>query len=246
MAVRIITVRGIGEALDYNLLSQVTRHFPNTEHVELEWDAVYGPVGGRWDGIPFGKATSWGEVLLEKELDKGPALVVGYSGGAEVAGNVAQKGHKNIVATGLVSDPSAPEFWSGHGIKGRRPTTLPQPARWESNRLDVICSAPKDSPLRAFAEVSEGFSLGDPEYWGHDLLQKINTDRFWEAMKHPLSVWNVWNRYETAYRDVCGYLGVRPENPSRIGVNHHTNYKLDDLAWWLATKKKDYEFVHGI
>lgn len=246
--IRLITVRGIGENREHNMLSQVVRHFPNTEHLELPWSAVYGPVGGDLAGQSFARATEQGEELLVRELDKGPALVVGYSGGAEVAGNVAAVGHPNLVATGLVADPSAPYSRSmKSGIRGPRFRALfPQPVKWVSNERDVICSCPEDSPLRIIAELSEAFSLGDPAAWGLGVFSKLQQQKMWEILRNPFRIVGMAQRYEDAYRDACGYLGRDPANPSRVGKNHHTDYSLDDLAWWLATKKRDYERNHYV
>lgn len=240
---KLVTVRGIGEPLERNMLSQVVRHFPNTEHVELMWSAVYGPVNAqrRVDGESFAQATEYGEYLLRAELDKGPCLVVGYSGGAEVAGNIAARGHRNLVATVLVADPSAPWSDNGCGIRGPRNFKYPQPVRWVSNPDDIICCCPWDSPLRIIAETSEAFSLGDPAAWGISILSKLTQQKFWDTLKRPFNIIGIQRRYEAAYEGACLYLGRDPRDPFRLGRNAHTDYNLDDASWWLARQKQAYE-----
>lgn len=244
---RLITVRGIGEALSPhpNMLDQFAVHFPNTERYDLPWSAVYGPVGGNIMGESFSSAVERGEAILIDEIRKGPVIVVGYSGGAELAGNVATRfrDHPNLVFAGLVADPSAPSAITGlPGIRGGR--YLYEYAwniQWASNPKDVICSCPVDSPLRAIAKTSEGFSLGDPKFWTRDLLDELRRGKIWRW------IFGDYRKYERAYVDACGYLGLNPLNPSLPGVNQHTSYhdEIEELAWKAANAKRDWERANG-
>lgn len=239
---RIITCRGINESIEHNMLSGVVLQFPNTEHVELPWEATYGAVGGNILGRSFSQATEYGEHLLRAELDNGPALVFGYSGGAELAGNVAKAGHRNIVGLGLVADPSNPNGRK-NGIRGPRNIKGDFPINWVSNDDDVICSCPSDSPLRAFAKASEGFSLGDPMFFTLSVLRQLSTEKFRKYLFNPFAIASTGERYEEAYRDACLYLGINPANPFQVGRCAHTAYdqKIEDLAWWAARVKYDYD-----
>lgn len=236
---RIITVRGIGESLipHPNMLDRFCQHFPGVERYDLPWSAVYGPVGGNVLGESFSSAVERGEALLIDEIRKEPCIVVGYSGGAEVAGNVANRfhDHPNLRFVGLVADPSAPPNLAGDfGIRGygdrwnlvHVAMPLRGNVRWVSNPDDVICCCPPDSPLRAIAETSEGFSLGDPKMWTDDLLKDLRRGTLWRW------IFGDYRRYERAYRDACGYLGRDPINPQRLGRCAHTDYwaGIDQLA----------------
>lgn len=242
---RIITCRGIGESMTENLLSRVVAHFPNTEHVELPWEATYGAVGGNLLGRSFAQATEWGENLLLMELDKGPALVFGYSGGAELAGNVAYRGHPHLIGTGLVADPSSPRMTDNDkfGIRGERGAVYKSEVTWIGNEDDVICSCPEDSPLRAFAQASEGFSLADPEFFTRSVLKQLTTEEFGKKLLHPFSFKETAEAYGQAYVDACLYLGLNPQSPTLRGRCAHTDYtaQLDDLAWWGARQKYKYD-----
>ena len=74
-------------ALEDNLLTGMARMIPDAEVVNLPWSATYGPVNQQGDplGESFDKALEYGRVLLRAALDLGPAVVVGYSGGAALA-----------------------------------------------------------------------------------------------------------------------------------------------------------------
>lgn len=223
---RVITVRGIGEPLSPipNLLDDFVRLLP-VQRFDLPWSAVYGPVGGDVMGESFRSAIEAGERMLVAEIRKEPCIVVGYSGGAELAGNVANYfwEHPNLVHVFLVSDPSAPPSRGRSGIRydaeRRSAAEASRKVTWVSNPDDVICSCPSDSPLRAIAETTEAFSLGDPRVLASDLLPKLRSGRIWR--------WLIGDphRYEIAYRDACGYLGRDPRNPLNPGRCTHTDYR---------------------
>lgn len=252
---RLITVRGIGEPRSPhpNLLDRFAKHFPNYHRTDLDWSAVYGPVGGDVLGESFVSAVARGEELLEEEIvtGGGPAIIVGYSGGAEVVGNVVNRAlsrndaksnllERSIVFAGLVADPSCPPDRSGYyGIRGyenRAAARNSSRVGWASNPDDVICRCPADSPLRAIAAGSEGFALGDPKYWANDLISKLKRDTLWRWMLGDRP------RYEQAYRDACGYLGRNPANPLLFGRNTHRNYnnRIDTLAAQAAQQERTY------
>lgn len=234
---RLITARGIGEGMRDNMLGQLVRALPQWDHVELPWSASYGPFNPERN--PFGEAFSdalgSGAAKLRAELDKGPAVLVGYSGGAALVGNVAAELHPNIRAVGLVADPFQPGV-ERFGIGGARYITQKVPIRWIGNPKDAICNCDVDSPLRTLADQSAAMSLGDPVAWGRDVLDRLSRDR-WQRVR--LEWWNlpgVLRQYAQAVDDVHGYLGLDR-------LSEHTVYNwrrgpsgdtdLHDLAVWL-------------
>lgn len=219
---RLILCRGIGEPLHTGLLSRLPGLLA-ADHIDLPWTAQYGPVGREGPaGESFERSLAAGTRLLRAELDRGPAIVVGYSGGAALAGNLAKTGHRNLVAVGLVADPLDPGTARTHGIAGRRPITGP-PVHRLRNLDDVICSCPADSPLRAIADTSAAFSLADPAAWGRDVLARLAARQVASILVQPAV-------YQRAYLDACRYLGVNPAAPWQQGRCAHTAYDLDPLA----------------
>lgn len=246
---RLITVPGIGERPGADLLNVQRVLLPGWDHTVISWSASYGPVnahGNPW-GISFEGAVIDGTTKLRAELDRDPAMVVGYSGGAAVAGHVAAQGHRNLRAVGLVSDPFAPGNPLIHGIAGRRPIAG-VPSRWVSHRDDVICCCPHDSPLRTLADASAAMSLADPAGWGLDIITRLRSGRMSALIRHPWDLPREWRRFDTAITDACGYLGIdRRTLAVRRGHNTHTVYGwrgpqqngltyLQELAAWLKTQ----------
>lgn len=234
---RIITVRGIGESVSphRNMLDRFAQHFPQLDRYDLPWSAVYGPVGGNVMGESFSSAVEAGEAMLRDAIDEEPCLVVGYSGGAEVVGNVINRWNPaNAKFVGLVADPSAPPNSNGdYGIRSsgnleyrRHYARAFRNVYWVGNTDDPICSCPADSPLRAIAETSEGFSLGDPRFWTDDLIRDFQKAKLWRWITGD------FRKYQRAYTDACRYLGRDPINPINLGRNAHTDYYvgIDKLA----------------
>lgn len=246
---RLITVPGIGETAGTDLLGSLRRELPGWDHTVIDWTASYGPVNDRFDvfGQSFEASLADGMNRLRRELDRGAATVVGYSGGAAVAGHVAARGHRHLRAVGLVSDPFAPGNPLIHGIAGRRPIAG-TPARWVSHRSDVICCCPADSLLRTIADASAAMSLADPAAWGLDIITRLQSGRMSALMRHPWDLLREWGRFDTAITDACGYLGIdRRTLAVHRNYNTHTVYDwrgpqqhgltyLQELAAWLKTQ----------
>ncbi|MGW0043362.1 alpha/beta fold hydrolase [Rhodococcus sp. NPDC003348] len=215
--ITVLTCRGIAEPLEANMLTNTTTLLDPTRFTtrEVPWEASYGPYPEP-GGSSFDKALADGRALLLDMIadDPNPVVLLGYSGGAALAGNVAAeiaRGlHPDLVVrgVGLIADPLRPESAGlpGWGIAGRRSIGGAMPVWQIADPRDVICCCPANSPLRTLADQSAAFSLADPRAWVVDLLDRLRTRR-WQAVLiewwHP---WTVWRQYSNAIDDVEGYL----------------------------------------
>lgn len=227
---RIIVFPGVG---DRGMLTGVTRLIPGAEAITLQYGS-YGPVP-----LPFGPNHEQSVLRLIREgrteLDKGPAVILGFSQGAEAAMNLAATGHPNLIGAGAVSDPMQPDL--GNGLTGiRGPRRVPNVrTRWAYDSKDVICQCPRNSPLRTLADLTAQMSFGDPGGWGRDLLNRIASGR-WQAVKSEW--WNpigVLRLYDRARVDAEGYL-FRGDHTG-YGVRRELNNLtyLQNMAAWVRS-----------
>jgi hypothetical protein len=239
--ITVLCCRGIGEALDVNMLTNTTRHLDLARFVvkQVPWRAQYGPVPSLL-GESFDKATAEGRKLLLEMIadDPNPVVLLGYSGGAAVAGDVATEIAKglhrdlDIRAVGLVADPfrsplnSVNEGASGWGIAGQRAISGRFPLWQLADPRDAIPNCPANSPLRTFADESAAFSLIDPAAWTIDLFERI-----WGHRRQNVSP-NL-DDYSAAIFDVEGYLWCGDH------VSYHLrSYPGTDRSYceWLADR----------
>lgn len=114
--ITVIRCRGIGEPMSKNTLQTVTDRLDPKRFkvIELVWSASFGAVPKR-DGDSFAVSVAQAEAtLIQLILDQpGPVVLVGYSGGGQVVGNVAARAalhlpyvRAKIIAVGIISDPS--------------------------------------------------------------------------------------------------------------------------------------------
>lgn len=227
---KIIVFPGVG---DKGMLTGVTRLIPGAEVVTLR-SGSYGPVP-----LPFGTdhEASIRRLMAEgyAELDKGPAVLLGYSQGAEAAMNLAATNHPNILAAGAVSDPMQPDLGNGlTGIRGARRVPNIR-TRWAYDPNDVICQCPKDSPLRTFADMTARMSFSDPGEWKRDLIRRVIDGRWQQVKVQWWNVIGVMRQYNRARLDAEGYLyrgdhtgyGVRRESQ---GMTY-----LQNMAAWIRS-----------
>lgn len=214
--ITVLACRGIAEPLDDNMLTNTTRLLDPRRFVikEVPWEASYGPNPDP-GGSSFDKAISEGRTLLLQMIadDPNPVVLLGYSGGAALAGKVADEVGRGlhpqleVRGVGLISDPLRPESAGlpGWGIAGQR--TIPGMPVWQiADPLDAICCCPRNSPLRTFADQSAAFSLGDPGAWVADLIDRLRTGRWQAVFLNWWKPWTVWQEYARAIDDVKGYL----------------------------------------
>lgn len=235
MNTTILYARGIGEPPGKpGMCHQVIRHLDRERFraVEVTWPATYGPVGGNPQGESYERALAIGyeQVLDAITRSQDPVVLLGYSGGATLMGDVAaafgrqysgRRGH--VLGVTLIADPHQPRGISphGHGVAGHRPIDG-VPAWWAYSDRDPICVTPELSPLRTLADQSAAMSLADPAAWGRDLHDRLRTAR-WQP-----SAWD-WHdpigsirRYSDAADAVRRY------------IVHHTADYLGALTEQLA------------
>jgi len=210
---KVITVRGISEPIDSPMLTNVTKLIRNAEVVPIPYSAQYGPVPNPV-GMSFRSTVAQGEEMLDAELDKGPAVVLAYSAGSVIAGNIASRWHPNIRAVGLLSDPlrhpgdGGPK--GGWGIAGKRLIgNWPYPVWQMADPADVITCCPANSPLRTIADQSAAFSLVDAKAWGWDLVERLRQQRWQATIRDWRNIREVWTAYSAAIEGAQGYLFAR-------------------------------------
>lgn len=193
----VILCRGIGEPYARNLLTHTVRNLDPKLFmvVELVWSAEFGPVP-RWNGSAFGVNVAQAERALAELIALYPgAIVLGFSGGAQVAGNVAALIAKGVFdklwirAVGLIADPSRHTSQiigvnrGGQGILGGRLIPKGKFHIWQfSAPGDPISELPFGNGLAVLAQGIEFFSLADPHAWMEDLKRKALAGRlkFWD------------------------------------------------------------------
>lgn len=204
----IITCRGIGEPYGTNSLSAVTKNLDPKKYmiIELVWSAAFGPIP-RWDGDSFTVNVLHAEHALLGLIAKYPgAILLGYSGGAQVAGNVAAQIGEGwhpaltIRAVVLISDPSRHKSQiigvnrGGQGILGGR---YIKSDRFQVLQFsapgDPISELPEGNALADLAQLITSLSLVDVPAWMEDLRRK--------ALKGALQIWkrsgvDWWNAYK--------------------------------------------------
>lgn len=246
--ITVLCCRGIGEDFRDNLLNDVTERLdPKRFRArQIPWQASYGPVPSP-GGFSFDKALAQGRERLLNAIndDPYPVVLLGYSGGAALAGNVAAEvgtgtwPDLDVRGVGLVSDPYRPLDYNlpGWGIAGTRPIRgLPV---WQlADPADVITCCPKDSPLRTFADQSTAFSLADPEAWAEDLLDRLKTKRWQEVKVDWLNLFGTFSQYRQAQYDAEGYLfrGDHTSYATRLVPGSTRTY-----TEWLADRINEIE-----
>ncbi|WP_052070145.1 hypothetical protein [Rhodococcoides fascians] len=221
----VILCRGIGEPYGKNTLWLATRNLDPKRFlvVELEWSAQFGAVPV-WNGESFGASVHAAEAALLELIRAYPgAVIVGYSGGAQVAGNVAAQigvGSRLglwIRAVGLLSDPSRNV---DQLIGGRRGTQGIMGGRYISGNFQVwqlsapgdpISDLPIGNGLSHLALYIEFWSLVDPDAWIRDLKRK--------ALMGRLKWWDNSIDWAGAYQWSLGYTRDK----------RHTSYHVERM-----------------
>lgn len=225
--ITVIRCRGIGEPMSKNTLQTVTDRLDRNRFkvIELVWSASFGPVPSK-DGDSFGVSVSQAEATLRKLIldQPGPVILIGYSGGAQVVGNVAADAalhrpsiREKIIAVGLISDPSrhtvqiVGQNRGGQGIMGGRYIPEDHFKVWQLSAWgDPISEQPNIRALEDLAAGIEFWSLKDPGAWMDDIKRKAFAGRlrFWEP--RSLASWGL------AYQWSLGYTRDRRHNSYHV------------------------------
>lgn len=245
----VILCRGIGETYGRGILWNLAQHLPAEEYdiIEANWKAEYGPVPSI-SGYSFEKSLEDGKSLLldlclSKHRDRGIVLV-GYSGGAQLAGDVmrelAARGATNVVGGALLSDPSMPKGMPGtggrYGIRGSRQIKESIPVQWFYEIEDVIavCTPAPDSLLRVFADASAEFSLGGPRAW-QGIIPRLLSKKL---QAYVLPWWNFQKflrQYNVAKYEAEGYLFRGDHTSYTVRKNWNGKAYFEDMADWIKS-----------
>lgn len=237
----VFTFRGIGEPLRGNLLDALPLPAGATR-IEVPWSASYGPVPNPF-GVSYADSLAAGMALGERMVRDTLAdepfariVLVGYSGGAALAGNLARRlGPAMVDACVLVADPNDPGTATVFGIAGARYTGK-VPTWWVRGPNDVICSCPKYNPLRVIARVTPFVAL-DARAWGAagaDVRRQLRAPQTrWDMAAEIGPPWSpiTWQRWERAFQLADGYLSGREHRRWYL-----TGAPMRTAGAWLAVQ----------
>lgn len=214
--ITVVTAQGVGERLDqptYRMCEIVCEQLPPGF---LEYP-VLGPTVGPV-GVNPGPSLAASLERCEEDIVAGveattlPVVLLGYSGGALAAGNVARDyaagryPHLDIRGVALIADPGQPRGvgGDGYGVHSDRQPGIP--AMWAYDRRDPICCAGDPSPLHTLSDQLTAMSFGAPDVWAQDLLDRLTAGR-WQPTAidwtHPLAT---LRRYQRAINQTQYYL----------------------------------------
>lgn len=212
---------------------------------QVPYPADYGT-----SGVPYAESCRIGEAntLAMIRDDELPCILLGYSQGADIAGNVARRilrgqfSKLEISGVALVSDPRRHpgQIWDpqqgtgiGHGIAGERwiSETDKIPLWSIVAKDDGITDLPAGSPLRSIADLSAMFSTdpSDARAWFGSIGEKI--------VRGQLQDW--WNPTKAAgwagaARYAWGYAGPYKQGGGRHTEAYWREGHLDRLADAIA------------
>ncbi|QGJ95828.1 lysin B [Gordonia phage EMoore] len=211
--VYLLTFRGIDERLTGNMLDRLAYPLPTGwMRVEVPWTASYGRTSSYARSLEQGMALGEQTIREIKAAEPWAKIILaGYSGGAALAGNLANKLPSLIDGVVLVADPNYPGTGGDFGIAGARRVNA-VPVRYVVNPGDIICCCPALSPLRILATLSPRMALGERSAWAADVRQKLADRKTRLEMAEQIGPWwlpATWARYDRAKVGVDGYLSGR-------------------------------------
>ncbi|QDH93532.1 lysin B [Gordonia phage Verity] len=237
MTVYVLTFRGIDEKLVGNLLDQYVDALPVWwQRIEVPWLAQYG--NGASYAQSLAQGMQLGRNMIAEILARDPdarIVLAGYSGGAALAGDLANEFVGKVTVSVLVADPNDVGDANEFGIAGRR-AVRGRHLRVAA-RGDAIPRCPRLSPLRPLALLSPHMALGDRAVWARDVRRKLADPKVRAEIAAQIGPpWSplTWARYDRARIDVDNYLSGRGHvraYTDRVGGQS----MLTRAAQWTAT-----------
>lgn len=241
-AQRVLVFDGIGETGVHTMAGGLARllHLPV---VHVEYNREYGPVGGTLVGQSYWRTRDQGGKAGLAILEDGiPSLLIGFSAGAHIAGDLAWLDHPAIVGAILIADPMQPSWVtrdllsgvSGQIVRGalvHRTGKPAKPIRWEYNKRDMICQCPDNSPWRDVADVTELMTMRPVDR--RAFVLDICGD-FADRLRRPRFIFDLLGegrRWARALDDGLGYLAPP------VGRGEHVKYGANwlQLADWARS-----------
>lgn len=244
--ITVITCRGISEKVGQNMLTDVVKRLdPIKFRVrELDYSASYGQVGGN-EAFGISQASGRNMLLAMIDQDPNPVVLLGFSAGAKLAGDVAAEiaGGRHprllVLGCGLIADPArhggqiVGQDRGGYGITGNRwigPTKFPV---WQfSAPGDPISELPAGNPLRTFADLTE--------YWGPDQARWMQELADRASRRQWQRWWSIenWRTWSGALDWTGNYLyrqrHIRYAVENMVGENITYTARLAQLIGGLA------------
>lgn len=265
MIVTILGARGIGEKIDNTLCNrELLPHIKNEleklgffkenelRYIEVAWNAIYGPVGGKWNEKDYDTNVKNGErLVIQDYIDVTSDLIVlvGYSAGATLMGNVAATipwaTRKKIICVGLVSDPrrpiggGMPNYTApNYGVGGERKIDTNMFSKfWAADPADMITSLEKDSLIRPIADITYAVSFDQGEFpgWLADLADKAVKNTWQKVLFEPWKWIETSQQIKRAKIAAEGYLtgGDHVSYNSRKVPGEQVTY-LESLGYYIA------------
>lgn len=194
--------------LEDGMLPNILREMHTRELVDVQVVDYPADYGLR---MSYAVSVGMGEMALEEAIRAAtaPTIVLGYSQGAAIAGNVCARLARvggDVRGVGLVSDPARhraqyrplvhqPE---GYGCTGERIVGEQQITRtgsyvkvWQiAAQGDPICCLPEGNPLRSIADLTDRMALNDFGEWWRDIVDDFRHRRMqrWWSLKN----WRTW------------------------------------------------------
>lgn len=245
--ITVITARGVGEKVGGTaMLSDVTKRLDPTKFRvrELDFTAAYGNVGGN-EAFGISQQTGRNTLIAMIDQDPNPVVLLGYSAGAKLVGDVASEiaGGRHprlkVLGVGLIADPARDSSQiegqdrGGYGITGRRWIGTSKFPVWQfSAPGDPISELPEGNPLRTFADLSE--------YWGPDQGRWM-AELAERARKQQWQKWwdlRNWQSWSGAISWTQNYLfrqrHIRYSVENMVGENVTYTARLAQLVGGLA------------